>query len=139
MGLPARQRRMLGRIEIALRGSDPRLAALYSIFARLTRDEEIPRIEQLRHGIARAIVRIRLWLAGLGPAAVRRLIPRRRAFLLFPVAIGLTVAAIVFAALSSPAPNCSPILPATAATGAHATSGKPCRNQPQPMGFYLGH
>jgi hypothetical protein len=137
MGLPARQRRMLGRIEIALRGSDPRLAALYSVFARLTRDEEMPRIEQLRHGIAKVIVRTRLWLAGLGPAVVRRLIPRQRAALLFPLALGLTIAGIVFAAMSSSTPNCSPVLPTAAS--AHVHSSKTCKNQPQPMGFYLGH
>jgi hypothetical protein len=138
MGLPARQRRMLGRIEIALRGSDPRLAGLYSIFARLTRDEEIPRIEQLRHGIAKMIVRSRLWLYDLGPAVVR-LIPRRRAALLFPVALGLMIASIVFAAVTSGSgPSCAPVLPA-AATSAHAHASKLCKNQPQPMGFYLGH
>ena len=48
MGLPASQRRILERIENALRGSDPRLAALFSIFTRLNRDEEMPRIEQVR-------------------------------------------------------------------------------------------
>ena len=42
MGLPASQRRILERIENALRGSDPRLAALFSIFSRLNRDEEMP-------------------------------------------------------------------------------------------------
>jgi len=138
MGLPARQRRMLGRIEIALRGSDPKLAALYSIFARLTRDEEIPRIEQLRHGVARALVRTRLWLAGLGAAVVGRLIPRQRAALLFPVAVGLTIASIVFAVTSGSGPNCAPVTP-VAASATHGHASKPCKNQPQPMGFYLGH
>jgi hypothetical protein len=138
MGLPARQRRMLGRIEIALRGSDPRLVALYSIFARLTRDEEIPRIEQLRHGIAKAIARTRLWLAGLRPAALRRLVPRQPAALLFPVALGLMIATIVFAVTSGSGRSCSPVVPA-AATSAHAHPSKLCKNQPQPVGFYLGH
>jgi len=138
MGLPARQRRMLGRIEIALRGSDPKLAGLYSIFARLTRDEEIPRIEQLRHGVAKALVRTRLWLAGLGAAVVGRLIPRQRAALLFPVALGLTIASIVFAVTSGSGPNCAPATPIAAST-THGHSTKPCKSQPQPMGFYLGH
>ena len=47
MGLPVRQRRVLERIESTLRGSDPKLAALYAIFARLNRDEEMER--QSRH------------------------------------------------------------------------------------------
>ena len=58
MGLPVRQRRVLERIEIALQGSDPKLAALFATFARLTQDEEMPRIEQMRH-------RVMLTLAGL--------------------------------------------------------------------------
>jgi hypothetical protein len=139
MGLPARQRRMLGRIEFALRGSDPRLAALYSIFARLNREEEMPRIEQLRHGVAKVIVRTRLWLGGLRIAVVRRLIPRQRIALLFPVALGLTIASIVFAVTSGSGPNCAPVTP-LAATGAHAHGSKLCKQQPQqPMCMYLGH
>jgi hypothetical protein len=138
MGLPARQRRMLGRIEIALRGSDPKLAGLYSLFARLTRDEEMPRIEQLRHGIARVVVRTRLWLAGLGAAAVSRLIPRRRAALLYPVGLGLAIASIVFAVMAGSGASCGPV-PSAAATSAHAHPNKLCKNQPQPVGFYLGH
>jgi hypothetical protein len=138
MGLPARQRRMLGRIEIALRGSDPRLAALYSVFARLTRDEEMPRIEQLRHGIARVLLRTRLRLAGLRAAVFGRLIPRQRAALFFPLALALAVAAIVFAARSGSGTNCAPVTP-LAATAAHVpVSNKVC-NKVQPMGMYLGH
>ena len=137
MGLPARQRRMLGRIENALRGSDPRLAGLYSIFARLTRDEEMPRIEQLRHGVAKVLLRTRLRLAGLRAAVFGRLIPRQRAALFFPLALGLAIASIVFAARSGPGPNCAPVAP-VAATGAHAAASKPC-NKEQPMGMYMGH
>lgn len=136
MGLPARQRRMLGRIEIALRGSDPRLAALYSIFARLTRDEEMPRIEQLRHGVAKALLRIRLRLAGMRAAVFGRLIPRQRAALLFPLALGLAIASIVFAARSGSGPTCAPVAP-LAATSTHVAASKLC-NKNQPMGMYMG-
>jgi hypothetical protein len=59
MGLPVRQRRVLDHIDRALRGSDPRLAALYAIFGRLAQEEPIPRFEQLRSGLL-------AWLAGLG-------------------------------------------------------------------------
>ena len=82
MGLPARQRRVLDRIERTLRWSDPRLAALYAIFGRLTRDEEIPAFEQVRHGVLTWLARARLtvgaalaWLhLGLRPRS--RLRPR---------------------------------------------------------------
>jgi hypothetical protein len=66
MGLPARQRRRLENIEHKLRSSDPRLAAMFSIFGRLTRDEEMPRIEELRHQAAMLALRTRLWLAAVG-------------------------------------------------------------------------
>jgi hypothetical protein len=48
MSLPAAEERTLTRIEQALRSRDPRLSALFSIFTRLTRQEAMPTIEQLR-------------------------------------------------------------------------------------------
>jgi hypothetical protein len=137
MGLPARQRRILGRIESALRGSDPRLAALYSIFARLTRDEEIPRIEQLRHSVVLALSRARLRLASAGAMARRRLVPRPRAVLLFPLALCLAVASIVFAIRASHGPNCTPVMQVSA-TSAHTPTSKLCKDEPA-MGLYVGH
>ena len=136
MGLPARQRRVLGRIEIALRGSDPRLAALYSIFARLTRDEEMPRVEQLRHWAVQLPARARRRLGSIAARIFGRLIPRQRAVLLFPVALSLAVVSIVIAARSGPAPNCEQVMQ-LAATGAHAPASKICKNQPA-MGLYVG-
>jgi hypothetical protein len=112
MGLPVRQRRVLERIENALRGSDPKLAALYAIFARLNRDEEMPRIEQMRHRALLTLTRLRLRLAGLRPHF--RLLPRQRAVLFFPLAIALTVTAIVFAARSSNS-TCTPVKSVAAA------------------------
>jgi hypothetical protein len=126
MGLPARQRRTLGRIEIALRGSDPRLAALYAIFARLNRDEEMPRIEQLRHTVIVAWYRLRRTVSaffgrlfgrrGHGPRRVR-VVPRQRAVLFFPLALILAIVSIVYAARSSSGDTCSP----TAAASQTAT------------------
>jgi hypothetical protein len=74
MGLPARQRKRLENIEHKLRSSDPRLAAMFSIFGRLTRDEDMPSIEELRHRAAMLVLRTRLWLA----AVASRLTFRRR-------------------------------------------------------------
>ena len=67
MGLPVSQRKSLDRIETRLRESDPRLAALFTIFSRLNRDEEMPRLEQLKAGLAW----LRLWLR-TRPALARR-------------------------------------------------------------------
>jgi hypothetical protein len=101
MGLPVRQRKVLERIENALRGSDPKLAALYAIFARLTRDEEMPRVEQLRHRALLVLAWLRLIPAAIGSRLHFRLLPRQRAVLFFPLAIALAVTSIVFAARSS--------------------------------------
>jgi len=131
MGLPAGQRRVLERIEVTLRGSDPRLTALYAIFARLTRDEEMPRVEQLRHWAIHLMLRLRLTLSGLGPGLLRRLLPRQRSVLLFPVFVGLVVAGIVFAAKSS-GPQC-PITQVSAIAGHVHT--KACKAAPEPLGF----
>jgi glycerol uptake facilitator-like aquaporin len=108
MGLPVRQRRVLERIESTLQGSDPKLAALYAIFARLNRDEEIPRVEQLRHSALVAFIRIRLFLTALPFRLHIRIIRRQPAILFFPLAIALTVVAIVFAARSSSGNSCTP-------------------------------
>lgn len=77
MGLPARQRRALEGIEDKLRSSDPKLAAMFLIFGRLTRDEDMPRIEELRHRAAMLLLRIRLCLRAAGRRLSRS--ERRRA------------------------------------------------------------
>jgi hypothetical protein len=114
MGLPVRQRRVLERIESALRGSDPKLAALYAIFARLTRDEEMPRVEQLRHRALFMLVRVRLALTAFRRRLHFRLMPRQRAVLFFPLAVALAVTSIVFAARSSSG-SCTPVKSVAAA------------------------
>jgi hypothetical protein len=137
MGLPARQRRRLERIENALRGSDPKLAALYSIFARLTTDEEMPRIEQLRHGALVALTRLRLTQRAIGGRLRFRLVPRQRAVLLFPLALALAVVSIVFAARSSDGSTCLPVR-SVAASKFIATS-KLCRPPATLSPLNFGH
>ena len=128
MSLPARQRRVLERIESALRGSDPRLTALYAIFARLNRDEEMPRVEQLRHSVVVALARL-----GRAPRLVLgrvhfRLVPRQRAIVFFPLALMLAVASIVYAARSSSGPACVPVR--QVAQSHIVTKSKLCRRPP---------
>src|ERR1700741_3085105 len=95
MGLPVRQRRVLEQIEGTLRGSDPKLAALYAIFARLNCDEEMPRVEQLRHRALLTLARLRLVPATVGARLhIRRLFrlqPRQRAALFFPIAVAVAI------------------------------------------------
>jgi hypothetical protein len=140
MGLPARQRRVLVRIECTLRGSDPKLAALYAIFARLNRDEEMPRIEQLLHGARALLVRLRHVLALLLTPVTWlfcRLAPRQRAVLLFPLAIAVAVTGIVFAARSGSSNNCVPVRSVSASTG-NTKPANLCRTGFMYMGSY-GH
>ena len=133
MGLPARQRRVLVRIESTLRGSDPRLAALYAIFSRLTRDEEMPRIEQVRYGVRRAAARIGR-LPGAVAARTRiRLVPRQPAVLLLPLALILVALTIVLAAQSGR--SCTPVRSA----GAMAKSARANVCRPPTLDTVLGH
>jgi hypothetical protein len=53
MSLPARQARVLDRIEHSLDACDPRLRSMFAIFAKLTRDEEIPGWNSLNPGRCR--------------------------------------------------------------------------------------
>src|ERR1700722_11341396 len=137
MGLPARQRRMLERIESALRGSDPKLAALYAIFARLNRDEEMPRIEQLRHSILVALARLRRAPVLVAGRLHLRLVPRQRAVLFFPLALALLVAGIVYAAKASSGNSCVPVKQVAAEQS--TAKSKLCRPPATPFGaFYAG-
>ena len=107
MGLPVRQRRILVRIEGALRGSDPRLAALFSIFSRLNRDEEMPRIEQVRARAAIILARVGYRLVSFARwfGAPRR--AKLRAALFFPVALAIVASAIVVGAGFPSANRCT--------------------------------
>lgn len=106
MGLPARQRRVLDRIEGTLAGSDPRLAAKFAIFERLTRDEEMPRIEELRHRLAILSLRIRLWMTP-GRSRPRGRLRRRPLAVLFPIALVMATVTIVLVARFGGSPRCT--------------------------------
>jgi hypothetical protein len=95
MGLPASQRRRLQAIEGRLRCSDPRLAALFSLFTRLNSGEEMPRVELLRGRLAKAVAPVSRRLAAFGRwfGAPRR--ARLRTALFFPVALGLVASAVL--------------------------------------------
>jgi len=101
VSLPTRQQRSLDRIERKLIASDPVLHSWFAIFARLTRDEEMPRIEEVRDRLAR----FGGWLARR-TFPVRRRIPhlstRARAILFFPAALAAMVGTLLIGA-SGPA------------------------------------
>src|SRR5260370_16042645 len=95
MGLPARQRRILDRIENALLGSDPRLAALFSIFYRLNRDEEMPRAEQVRARVAIILTWFGRRLATFGRWFGAPARARLRTALFFPIALAIVASAVL--------------------------------------------
>jgi hypothetical protein len=132
MGLPASQRRILERTENALRGSDPRLVALFSIFTRLTCDEEMPRIEQVRAKVTKFLIRIRCRLAAFARwfGAPRR--ARLRAALFFPVALAIVASAVLVGARFPSANRCPPAR--TTADPAHArTRARICTPPASPV------
>jgi hypothetical protein len=98
MGLPASQRRILERIEIALRGSDPRLAALFSIFSRLNHDEEMPAFEQVRARAAIILARLRYRAVRFGRWFGAPARARLRTALFFPVALAIVASAVLVGA-----------------------------------------
>jgi hypothetical protein len=125
MGLPASQRRILERIEIALRGSDPRLTALFAIFSRLNRDEEMPRVEQVRARMAVIMARLRYrfvrFTRWFGSPARTRL----RTALFFPVALAIVASAVLVGA-GFPSANRCQATPRAAGTAHPRTPANPC-------------
>lgn len=59
MSLPIGERRKLRRIERGLAGGDPRLAALYTMFARLSKVDSMPRLERVHARSIRRAARVR--------------------------------------------------------------------------------
>lgn len=125
MSLPACQERILSGIENALRVCEPRLASRFAIFTRLTRDEELPRTEQLmpqpwlRRVLAAAGRACRiLHPRSRGIAAMRapgRPAARLRAVVVLPVLLIMMASAMVAAAMAS-THTCAPAPRRPAAT-----------------------
>src|SRR5260370_18923633 len=87
MSLPARERRRLNGIQGALERSDPRLAALFATFSRLTREEDMPPVERLRVRADR--------FAARGKYMKRAVLGRLRLILIAPVALAATAGALL--------------------------------------------
>ena len=98
MGLTASQRRTLESIERQLRAREPKLAAMFSIFARLTQDELLPGIEAIKR-------RPWQWLTARNSQVGRIL---GAAFVPF-VLIAFVSIVLVIADAGSPSGQCAPI------------------------------
>jgi hypothetical protein len=94
MSLPAAQQRVLVKIEGELRDSDPRLSSLYVIFGRLTRDEAMPWLEQIKP----RPIRDRLTpVMTIARRVSRRPAARARTLLLLPAALVAMLCALAVA------------------------------------------
>ena len=91
MSLPAAQQRILVKIEGGLRVSDPALSSRFVIFGRLTGDEAMPWLEQIR---PRPIADRLLPLATVARRVYRRPAARVRALMLLPAAITAMLCAL---------------------------------------------
>jgi Protein of unknown function (DUF3040) len=87
MSLPARQQRVLHRIECALKASEPHMAAMFATFTRLTRDDGPATTERLAKG------RLRL------PAGLR-------AFVLLPLVFAMLITGAVLGGTAHGATGC---------------------------------
>jgi len=121
MGLSAKHRRTLDTIESALRGSDPGLTALFAVFTRLSADEEMPRIEQVRRraGALTGWARRGLTAAGgwLTTAAGGWLTARPRRWvqtaIFLPLALGVLAASFALSPRYLGNTRCASVLAAT--------------------------
>jgi hypothetical protein len=136
MSLPACQERILRGMESTLRKGEPRLASRFAIFTRLTRDEELPRTEQLVPRpwpwrlLDRGRARPRRPRRGGGTAARASGRPavRLRAVILVPVLLIMMASALAFTS-NSGARNCAAASHRAAIAATHwmtcATGGAP--------------
>lgn len=129
MSLPACQERILSRMETALKACEPRLASRFAIFARLTRDEALPRTEQLlpQSWLQRVLASIgQAWRflfprsRSRGIAAMRapgRPATRLRAVVVLPVLLIIMASATVVTAIAGTHPcTAAPHRPAATQT-----------------------
>ena len=124
MGLPARQQRVLDRIEEVLKKREPRLVSMFAMFTRLNLGERLPRIE--------ALELVPWW----SPRRYRGRLPAR-AVLFLSLAIALIVSAVMIGVSQSPDSCRAPLTPHGSVIGvSHA--GTAC-NAPDTKTMGMGH
>lgn len=131
MGLPVRQRRILEQIECDLRGSDPPLMSLFAIFGRLTRDDQMPGVEQLQTRAELSRARRRGRLGAVGRRLHAMPVARQRAVLVVPIALLVAASTFLMAAVLPSPSKCTPVVVAAGAAwhGAQASKSKTCTQQ----------
>jgi hypothetical protein len=129
VSLPASQQRILDRIERKLRDSDPRLTALFSIFGRLTRDEDMPRAEEIRARLAR----FGAWAGRFIPHPSDRV----KAIIFFPCALATVICALVIGASGPTVQRCASSVRAPASE--LIVEARQCRLTLVPYAPLFGH
>jgi Protein of unknown function (DUF3040) len=119
MSLSARQQRMLDGIERVLQASEPKMASMFAIFTRLTKDEGPAMTERLRSRRL-ALGFSAPWL--LPPRLLPpRLLPSSRnlgAFVLLPVALAMLITGIL---LGGPPRGCDARLTGVSLNGSSSS------------------
>ena len=141
MSLPARQQRVLGRIEHSLHADDPRLRSMFATFTKLTRGQQMPRLELLeprswlrRYWRQRLTRRRREGRAASSAGSTNAPGVRMRAILLVPVMLAALAAAVFLGLGGRTVSGCEP-----AARPQHSASapGRPraCLPVRQPLAY----
>jgi hypothetical protein len=116
MSLPARQQRVLDGIEGALRASEPHMAAMFAMFAQLTRDDGPATAERLRVSRMRAVTQLR----GLA---------------LIPVMVAMLIVGVVLGGSGRGSAGCATgRIAGSTLTGAEARIRAVCGTRSQPAG-----
>jgi hypothetical protein len=124
MSLPARQQRVLNRIEHSLHVCEPHLTSMFAVFTTLTGDEQMPGLEELRpRSLPFPSWRKRPARPGrkgqtvTGAAATGAAGARLRALLLIPAMLLMLAPAILFGLATRSDSPCGPAIrpPHTAA------------------------
>jgi hypothetical protein len=139
MSLPATQEHLLLGLEGELQASEPRLAAMFAIFTRLARDEELPRLEQLTAEPRRLWEWLnaarRRWSARVGRlTATTKVKTGARALLLL---VPLTLMVLMFASISVGSPSSRVTCRYQARLATPASHAKTCVTAAKPRDSYI--
>ena len=130
MSLPAGQQRALDAIAEGICTGEPKLASMFAIFARLSKNELPPRREQLiaEPGVRGWLMSLpaRLWAGLPGGQTEPGRRTWRRALILGQLTIA-TVGLVVFLTVTAHPGKCAPAAPARAGVPPRPRAGPPAR------------
>jgi hypothetical protein len=126
MSLPACQQRVLDGIAEDLRASEPKMAAMFSIFTRLCGSEGRPRREQLSGGRA-WLSWLRTWCERLpGRRSAQGRTTWRRALIVGQLAVFAALFGVLVGLSPNPISSCGSAWPTHSAATVIGQSGRTC-------------